>query len=282
MWSFVQRLLGQPTEHRPKPSLSALDNSTFDRTKCVVHEVPEEFCHQDYNSDRRQVAMVIDNILSQEECARWIAETEARGYEQALLNVGGGQQILVTEVRKSLRCTVTDFDRVAELWQRVQPFLPEPLVFRDEYIPRELNELLRFLRYDPGDYFRPHMDGSFVHPADHPHADDRSFMTMFLYLNEGYEGGHTSLFATNENGKVFDVVPKTGSVFLFEHRMLHCGDTLLRGRKYAVRTDIMCTKKPRVDLAPDHNDDGSTNDDTHTVPATAVAEDPHSTPDRTT
>eukprot|EP01033_Poteriospumella_lacustris_P007967 gene7967-5733_t len=203
MWSFVQRLLGQPTEHRPKPSLSALDNSTFDRTKCVVHEVPEEFCHQDYNSDRRQVAMVIDNILSQEECARWIAETEARGYEQALLNVGGGQQILVTEVRKSLRCTVTDFDRVAELWQRVQPFLPEPLVFRDEYIPRELNELLRFLRYDPGDYFRPHMDGSFVHPADHPHADDRSFMTMFLYLNEGYEGGHTSLFATNDENATY-------------------------------------------------------------------------------
>lgn len=220
--------------------------------------------------------MLIDNVLSKEECARWIAETEAIGYEQALLNVGNGQQILVTEVRKSLRCSVTDIDRVAELWQRIRPFLPENLIFHDEYRPRELNELLRFLRYDPGDYFRPHMDGCFVHPADHPHAGDCSFVTMFLYLNEGYEGGHTSLFATTEYGNVYDVVPKTGSVFLFEHRMLHGGETLIRGRKYAVRTDVMCTKQT-LHTTADHDDNSNQGGHHHTqqeASLEAVEEDP--------
>ena len=34
-------------------------------------------------------------------------------------------------------------------------------------------------------------------------------------------------------------VPKTGSVLLFDHRMLHSGDLLVKGRKYTIRTDVM-------------------------------------------
>jgi hypothetical protein len=42
------------------------------------------------------------------------------------------------------------------------------------------------------------------------------------------------------NGASFvDVVPKTGSVLLFQHPLLHSGETVVRGRKYALRTDVM-------------------------------------------
>ncbi len=38
---------------------------------------------------------------------------------------------------------------------------------------------LRFLRYDPGEYFKPHMDGSYERENG-----ERSLITVHLYLNE--------------------------------------------------------------------------------------------------
>ena len=38
---------------------------------------------------------------------------------------------------------------------------------------------LRFLRYDPGEYFKPHMDGTYQRENG-----DRSYITIQLYLNE--------------------------------------------------------------------------------------------------
>lgn len=42
-----------------------------------------------------------------------------------------------------------------------------------------LNERMRFLRYEGGDYFRPHWDGCYVTPD----ARRRSLLTCHLYLN---------------------------------------------------------------------------------------------------
>ena len=52
-----------------------------------------------------------------------------------------------------------------------------------------LNERLRFLRYDPGQYFLQHPDGHFSRGRR-----ERSFITLLLYLNEGYVGGHTTIW----------------------------------------------------------------------------------------
>ena len=46
-----------------------------------------------------------------------------------------------------------------------------------------LNHRMRFLRYDPGDFFEMHSDGSYVA------GQDESFLTLMLYLNSGVEGG---------------------------------------------------------------------------------------------
>lgn len=42
-----------------------------------------------------------------------------------------------------------------------------------------LNERMRFLRYEGGDYFRPHWDGCYVSPD----GGRRSLLTCHLYLN---------------------------------------------------------------------------------------------------
>jgi hypothetical protein len=41
----------------------------------------------------------------------------------------------------------------------------------------------------------------------------------------------------------YDVIPKTGSVLLFQHDMYHEGSILVKGNKYAIRTDVMYTEK---------------------------------------
>lgn len=47
------------------------------------------------------------------------------------------------------------------------------------YRVSRLNERLRFLRYEGGEYFRPHFDGNYVTPD----GKERSLFTIHLYLN---------------------------------------------------------------------------------------------------
>lgn len=110
-----------------------------------------------------------------------------------------------------------------------------------------LNERLRFLRYGPGMYFRPHVDGKFY---DNRGAMKKmSFLTLHLYLNgsddhggeeeEGPEGGATR-FWTKDKREYIDVEPKVGRVLLFQQRgMLHSGEEVTAGLKYTIRTDAM-------------------------------------------
>lgn len=62
---------------------------------------------------------------------------------------------------------------------------------------------------------------------------EQSLVTCMLYLSEGFKGGETRFL-----DKV-DVVPKTGSVLLFDHPILHEGCEVQKGRKYCIRTDVM-------------------------------------------
>ena len=76
---------------------------------------------------------------------------------------------------------------------------------------------------------------------------ERSYITFQAYLNDGFEGGCTTFLnnsvwekdkTTVEDVK-YEVVPRKGSVLIFQHDMLHEGSELLSGRKYSVRTDVM-------------------------------------------
>lgn len=215
--------------------LSPLERD-FQPSACTVTHLPAEIT-KSWTFGREPLAIVIDNVLSEAECALWIAETERVGYGEALVNIGGGRQQKMTDIRNSSRCIVDSVDRAAGLWRRVQPFVPTGHV--PGKVASELNERLRFLRYDPGEYFAPHLDGSYSRETGHPRFGETSYLTLQLYLNEGFEGGATRFFHRRDDHEVFDVVPRTGSVLIFDHRMLHSGERLISGRKYAVRSDIM-------------------------------------------
>ena len=204
------------------------------------------------------VACTAESVLSPTECEQLIAITEAQGYEKALVNVGGGRQMAIDDVRKSGRCMI-DAPEAAELiWKRVAPLLPaEKGREGHEWRAVGLNERLRFLKYTPGDYFAPHRDGRYARTAKEPgagEAGDCSAMTLMLYLNAPKLGGETN-FLDAEESLVTAVAPKPGLMLAFDHELRHEGALLKAGVKYCVRTDVMY-RKVAPDAPPKADPDG--------------------------
>ncbi len=116
-------------------------------------------------------AVVIDNVLSKEECNDLVraAESTTNGeWEPALVNIGNGRQKFIPEARDCNRILWDDRDVVEKIWQRLKDSVPEIEYLKD--MPRvtgygptkrketlkatRLNERMRFLRYGPDQYFR--------------------------------------------------------------------------------------------------------------------------------
>lgn len=197
----------------------------------------------------------IENVLSDDECEQLIAlSEERRGYEQALVNVGDGQQA-VSDVRQSSRWMVDSESAADELWRRIERHVPDVVKGKRHdgrhsgttvgWYASGLNERLRFLKYNPGDYFAPHQDGSFQ-----AEPGEVSRMTVMLYLNSAGKGGETKFLNPHDenDNKTVDVVPRRGLCLVFDHWLLHEGALLLKGVKYAVRTDVMFERCVRADL----------------------------------
>ena len=116
-------------------------------------------------------AAVLDNVLSAPECAQFVEAAEATSnglWEQALVNVGMGQQVLMKVVRDCRRIIWDDEEVVARLWDRVKAYVPEietlknmpyvtgmgPTRRKEVWKAVGLNERMRFLKYGAGQYFR--------------------------------------------------------------------------------------------------------------------------------
>lgn len=219
-------------------------------------------------------ALLIHNLLTPTECNELLnAAQSSSKWEQALVNVGGGRQILITEARKCDRIILDDEVLAKRLLDRIFPHLPPEVVTlenqaritgngpsrrKDVLRITRLNERLRFLKYTRGMYFREHCDGSYVTPD----GKEMSFVTVHLYLNgdakdgavenaqrEGLpvdqrplQGGSTRFHSMNSQ-RYLDVFPQIGSCLVFQHRgLLHSGDDVVQGTKYTVRTDVMYQK----------------------------------------
>ncbi|WAQ99481.1 hypothetical protein MAR_023854 [Mya arenaria] len=173
------------------------------------------------NDFKEKLAFVLYNVLTKEECEDYIKRTEKMGYEDALVNVGGGRQKKMTDVRNNTRCIWDTTEEADRIWQRIKEHVPK------EFQKRKvlgLNERLRFLKYKPGEYFKPHQDGSYFRENG-----EKSF---------GFQGGSTTFMNFNLKNPV-EVVPKTGSILVFQHDIMHEGSLLKKGKKYTMRTDVM-------------------------------------------
>ncbi|KAL8668149.1 MAG: hypothetical protein Q9202_000127 [Teloschistes flavicans] len=230
-----------------------------------IHSQKVDFTKTSLPEYKGLYAVILDNVLTRAECDHLVRAAEARTngeWEQAMINIGGGHQRLITDARDCGRIIWDDAEIVAKIWNRVKDQVPEILSLRGQAqitgngpVRRgetwgfsRLNERMRFLKYTEGQYFRPHCDGSYVTPD----GEEISFYTLHLYLNEpekfapgGQKAGGATRFHTMswDENKHFDVDPKVGRVLVFQHRnLLHSGEDVTRGTKLTLRTDLMYKK----------------------------------------
>lgn len=176
---------------------------------------------------KHPLVWTVEGILSPAECTELIERFERLNPVLATVNTGrkpDGEYR--TELRNNARVIKDDPELASLLFQRVRPQLPERLSGKHL---RSANERFRFYRYEPGQYFKPHYDGSFRR-----NEREASLLTFMIYLNGDFDGGETNFLELGRSIK-----PQAGLAILFQHHVLHESATLLRGKKYALRSDIM-------------------------------------------
>lgn len=174
---------------------------------------------------------VIRDIFNQEQCNSLITLSEQSGYEEAPINTRLGQ-VIKKDVRNNSRFILDDHKLAGDLWQRAKDFVPQSI---RHWSVVGLNERLRFYRYDPGQRFAPHFDGSFRRDNG-----EESLLTFMVFLNDDFTGGETNFYVINGRLKA-SVKPQLGMAVAFIHQQLHEGAPVETGRKYVLRTDVMYT-----------------------------------------
>ena len=174
-------------------------------------------------------AFVLRGALATGLCARLIAAAEEIGFESddSYFVPQDGRYV------QSCRRALLDSECLAgAVFSRVREAIPSRVAGSTCC---GLSERLRFLRYVRGEAFAPHVDG----PTVRGNGSDSSLFSVIIYLNEGYDGGRTRFVCAErpEEGTVFE--PRTGDVLVFSHDLLHESTPVLRGTKYACRTDVM-------------------------------------------
>ena len=200
----------------------------------------------------KRFAVLLHHVLTLEECAELIDRAEEHGLEDASIYDMSTNRAH----RNCERYVMDDADR-AECWydRLVQALADTPVLAHKLRcapwttgnnsaagtgglkVALGLNERLRLLRYKQGQFFHAHNDAAFVRgPDEGTRSGETSHVTVLVYLNQKFKGGQTTF---QGRGRYYDVRPRTGSVLLFEHGILHEGKKVTQGKKYIVRTDIM-------------------------------------------
>jgi len=201
-------------------------------------------------------AFQLHNVLSKAECETIIAATEALGYtEDAAVS-------LPRTVRHNNNLTwVTDDTTVDIIWNRCKDkFTDKNNNFLGKQ-PLGLNGRWRFYKYQQGDFFATHTDGSW--PGSriidgeliaNAYDDRWSMYTFLIFLTDDYEGGHTQFLINSDNptlpargydnSETVNVRTPAGSVLCFPHgtHPLHClhgSEGIVAGTKYIIRSDVL-------------------------------------------
>ncbi|KAL5486910.1 hypothetical protein EMCRGX_G019450 [Ephydatia muelleri] len=200
-----------------------------------------ESCYLPPNTTREELnvpgsrCFLLHSVLTPEECAHYIHETEQVGYEDLT-------RLFPVEYRSNDRVLSICKPLVECLWRRIEPHLTRrevicirPVGFGNEgtWRPSRLNECCKFGKYKCGAHFSPHLDGPWV-----PNEEESSIFTVVIYLNSDFEGGATSFLSEGEK-VICSVMPRAGTAVFFNHDTLHEGQPVTQGTKYIIRTEIM-------------------------------------------
>ena len=233
-------------------------------------------------------AFIVENSISKENCEEIIDACEQLGFGKfnAGRNHHGAMQLLVTdEVAEAVGSNI--FSHVdMHVINTIASSLPNGK--QDvEYDIAGLNRRWRIYRYEQGgeESFGPHIDAGFPPSSlskdgstliwdaldnqvetggdfEPTYADDTvSRLTVLMYLNDDFEGGHTKFYTpkseSSESEVIAAVKPKAGSMLLFPQAVseeavqyardnwpLHEGSPVSKGArpKYVIRSDVLFTK----------------------------------------
>jgi prolyl 4-hydroxylase len=176
------------------------------------------------------LVFTIADVLARDECGALIARIEAANPTAAPITTARGF-VMRPDVRNNTRVIFDDVELARRLYARIESAVPPLLAGMYSH---GANERFRCYRYEPGQRFAPHYDGSFRRSER-----EESQLTLMVYLNEGFVGGAT---AFHDFG--VEVVPVTGMALLFQHRVLHEGCEVVEGTKYVLRSDVMFRTSP--------------------------------------
>ena len=166
---------------------------------------------------------LVEDFLTRQECLENIVLSESVGYELAKVNTAAGSKVK-TDVRNNNRAFYKNEELAQQLWAKIQPFAPAHLG-NSEAIG--LNELFRFYRYQRGHRFKGHFDESYIR-----NAQEASYYTFMVYLNDNFQGGDTTF-------RGLRIRPRQGMALLFLHSLYHEGSEVTQGVKYVLRSDVM-------------------------------------------
>ena len=165
----------------------------------------------------------IEDFFTRKECLDTIVRSEEIGYELAKINTASGSKTR-TNIRNNSRAFYKSEELAQALWEKLQPFVPAQL---GNSVPIGLNELFRFYRYQRGHQFKGHYDESYVR-----NAQEASYFTFMVYLNDNFQGGDTTF-------RGLRIQPRQGMALIFLHSLYHEGSEVTQGVKYVLRSDVM-------------------------------------------
>jgi hypothetical protein len=193
-------------------------------------------------------------------------------------SLGGGHGRTHREdARNNEYTVVTDVTIADKLFKRIAPLLPTTLEWMSDnaYFSKDIGgqewsivgcvDRIRFYKYSRNEEYPEHMDGSYSRTVTYNSEPIRtykqhSFLTLLIYLNEGFQGGNTKFYPDKqhcrflrdvENKQAAHIIePKQGLALINVHNILHEGSKVESGVKYVLRTDILYQKsiEPHVKL----------------------------------
>ena len=161
---------------------------------------------------------VVDNLLSAKQCNELIARLD---------NVDELEKVERSNMANYQRNVLIDDELATRVYETVKPYLPPGIP------TARCNEYFRFSKYEPGEEFKIHRDG-----INQDRFGNRAKFTVNIFLNAEFKGGETDFF---DESRIFQfrAVPAVGRGGVFDREILHCGNKVLEGTKYLLRTDVM-------------------------------------------
>ena len=161
-------------------------------------------------------------------CKRWLEDLRKKYefVEGTVMTLDGPTPR--ADIRNNTRMEIRDQELADQLWSEISGAAWGPKRVLDYYYSG-VSDYIRVYRYEPGQYFKPHLDHSW-----RKNKNERTLATVLIYLNGGYEGGETVF---PDYGRV--IQPEAGLFLGFQHPLLHEGKEVTKGEKYVLRFDVL-------------------------------------------